>query len=128
MDLPIRMRIFSKVKDRYLICFKFGDKFLTFLTKLVFKNKISICSTIKKKKSYFYIVVSFRYLFSMSSFNIFLKQGLYHKETQRSLYKTVWQTLIVSCYKELIDSLTKWLTYITCDLLFLYTSCKFKDY
>ena len=49
MDLPIRMRIISKVKDRYLICFKFGDKFLTFLTKLVFKKKINICSTIKKK-------------------------------------------------------------------------------
>ena len=27
-----------------------------------------------------------------------------------SPYKTVWRTLITSCFKELIDSLTKWLT------------------
>ena len=53
-----------------------------------------------------------------------------------SLYKTVWQTLITSCYKEFIDSLTKWLTLycywfssrIFFDLLFniLYTPCNFQ--
>ena len=30
----------------------------------------------------------------------------------------VWQTFITSWYKTLIDSLTKFLTFITCDLLF----------
>ena len=29
----------------------------------------------------------------------------------------VWRPLITSCYKGLIDSLTKWLAFMTCDLL-----------
>ena len=35
MVLSIRMRIIYNIKHRYAICLKFGDKFLTFLTKLV---------------------------------------------------------------------------------------------
>ena len=48
VDLPIRMRIIYDVKHRYAIRLKFGDKFLTFLTKLVLKMKASICSTVKE--------------------------------------------------------------------------------
>ena len=33
---------------RYAICLKFGDKPLTFVTKLVLEGKASICSLIKK--------------------------------------------------------------------------------
>ena len=48
MDLPIRMRIICNVfKLRYLIRWKFGDKFLTSLTKLVVEVKAIICSKIK---------------------------------------------------------------------------------
>ena len=49
MDLStIQMRVTYNVKHRYVICLKFGDKFLTFLTKSVVKAKASICSTIKE--------------------------------------------------------------------------------
>ena len=48
MDLPIGMRITYNVKYRHAIRLNSGDKFLTYLTKLVVKAKASICSTIKK--------------------------------------------------------------------------------
>ena len=48
MNLPIQMRIIYNVKHCYANYSKFGDKFLTFLTKLVLKAKASICSTIKE--------------------------------------------------------------------------------
>ena len=44
------MRVIYNIKHRYAFRLKFGDKFLTFLTKqLVLKAKASICSTIKEK-------------------------------------------------------------------------------
>ena len=43
------MRITYNVKYRHAIRLKDGDKFLTYLIKLVVKAKASICSTIKKK-------------------------------------------------------------------------------
>ena len=42
------MRIIYNVRHRYAIRLKFGDKFLTFLTKLVLEGKTSISSTIKE--------------------------------------------------------------------------------
>ena len=48
MSLPIRMRIIYNEK-RHAIRLKFGEKFLTYLTKLVLKVKASICSAIKEK-------------------------------------------------------------------------------
>ena len=42
------MRVIYDVKHRYAILLKFGDKFLTSLTKLVPEAKPSICSTIKE--------------------------------------------------------------------------------
>ena len=48
MDLSIRMRVIYDVKYSYAILLKFGDKFLTSLTKLVLEAKASICSTIKE--------------------------------------------------------------------------------
>ena len=38
-----------------------------------------------------------------------------------SLYKTVWWTLITSCYKELTDSFTKWSTLYHLWLIVLYS-------
>ena len=60
MDLSIRMRVIYNVKHRYEIRLKFGDKFLTSLTKSVLKVKASISSTVKE--SLLYIVQSFRHL------------------------------------------------------------------
>ena len=48
MDLSIRIRIIYNVKHRNAICLKFGDNFLTSLTKLVPQVKASICSTINE--------------------------------------------------------------------------------
>ena len=42
------MRVIYKVKHRYAVCLKFGDKFLTYLTKFVLGAKDSICSTVKE--------------------------------------------------------------------------------
>ena len=47
-SLTIRMRIIYNEK-RHAIRLKFGEKFLTYLTKLVLKVKASICSAIKEK-------------------------------------------------------------------------------
>ena len=48
MDLSIRMRVIYNVKHRYEIRLKFGDKFLTSLTKAVLEVKASISSTVKE--------------------------------------------------------------------------------
>ena len=48
MDLSIRMWIIYNVKHCYVIRLKFGDKFLTFLTKLALEGKASICSKTKE--------------------------------------------------------------------------------
>ena len=48
MDLSIPMKIIYNVKQCYVIRFKFGDKFLTVLTKLELEEKVNICSTIKE--------------------------------------------------------------------------------
>ena len=53
MDLSIQMRVIYNVKRFYATCMKFGDKFLTFLTKLVVKAKASICSIYNQRKSIF---------------------------------------------------------------------------
>ena len=42
------MRVFYNVKHCYAIRLKFGDKFLTFLTKLVLEATASICTTINE--------------------------------------------------------------------------------
>ena len=47
MDLPILIRIIDNLNHRYSIRFKFDDKLLTFLTKLVLEAKARICITIK---------------------------------------------------------------------------------
>ena len=46
------MRITFKEKHRYAIRLKFGDKFLTSITKLVLEEKFRTSSTIKKKLLY----------------------------------------------------------------------------
>ena len=65
MDLSIQMKTFYNVGHCYAIRLKLGDKFLTFLIKLVFKGEASICSTIKenlllycRKFSAFIVVVT----------------------------------------------------------------------
>ena len=58
------MRSIYNIKHRYAIRIKFGDKFLSSLTKLVLEAKASNCSTIKE--NLFYIVVSFWHLLSLS--------------------------------------------------------------
>ena len=58
------MRIIYNIKDRYVICLKFGDKSLTFLAKLVLEGKL--VSSLQSKKIFFYIIVSFRHLLSLS--------------------------------------------------------------
>ena len=64
MNLSIRIEIIFNVGHCYVIRLKYGDKCLTFLTKLVLKGKASICSTIKenlllycRKFSVFVVVV-----------------------------------------------------------------------
>ena len=52
LDLPIQLRIIYNVKHRYAIRLKSGKKFLTSLTKLVLKAKVSDCF----KKIYFNIL------------------------------------------------------------------------
>ena len=58
------MGVIYNVKHRYTVRMKFGDKFLTSLTKLVLKRKP--VSAPQSKKIYFHIVVSFRHLLSLS--------------------------------------------------------------
>ena len=48
MDLSIRIRVMYNVKHRYAICLKFGDKFLTSITKLLLEAKASVYFTIKE--------------------------------------------------------------------------------
>ena len=48
IDLPIRMRIIYNLKKCYAIHFKFGEKVLRSLNKLVFVAKDSICSLFKE--------------------------------------------------------------------------------
>ena len=47
IDPPLKMRIIYNTKRCYAIRLKFGDKFLTSLTKLLVKAKSSIYSAIK---------------------------------------------------------------------------------
>ena len=54
MDLPIQMRITYNVKHRYVVRLKIGNKFLTFLNKLVLEEKAGICSTIKENLLLYY--------------------------------------------------------------------------
>ena len=74
LDQTIQMRISNNEKRRHAICLKFGDRFFTSLT-MLWREEVSIYATVKK--IYFYIVVSFRYLLSLSS----ICQCLPHKET-----------------------------------------------
>ena len=60
MDLLIQMKTISKAKYRFAVRMEFGDKFLTFVTKLVLEVKTSLCFAIILL-IYFYIV-SFRHL------------------------------------------------------------------
>ena len=46
MDLSIRMRVIDNVKHRQAIRLKFGDEFLTSVTKFVLEVKASIWSSI----------------------------------------------------------------------------------
>ena len=51
MDLSVRMRIVYNVKHRYAIRLKFGEGFLTFLTKMCSKGKP--VSALNERKSTF---------------------------------------------------------------------------
>ena len=55
--------LFIGMRIIYEIRLKFGDKFLTFLTKLVLKGKARICSTIKENLLLYFL--SFRNLLSL---------------------------------------------------------------
>ena len=64
MDLSVQMKIIYNVEQRDAIRLKFGDNFLTSLTKLHLQAKDSICSKIKenlllhyRKFSIFVVVV-----------------------------------------------------------------------
>ena len=48
------MRIISNVKYRHTIRLKSGEKFLTFLTKLILQVKVSICPTVKENVLLYY--------------------------------------------------------------------------
>ena len=48
MDLPIQIRIIYNVKHLHVIRLKFGDRCLTFLSKLVLEGKASISSTVQE--------------------------------------------------------------------------------
>ena len=63
IQIPIQIGIIYNVRHCYAIRLKFGDKFLTFLTKLVLEGKP--VSALQAKKIYFHTVVSFRHLFSL---------------------------------------------------------------
>ena len=52
------MRIIYNVEHLYVIRSKFGDKFLSSLTKLVLEAKASICFTIKKNLLLYYRKIS----------------------------------------------------------------------
>ena len=54
MDLSIRMRVMYNAKHRYGIRLKFGDKFLTSLTKSVLKAKASTYFTIEENLLLYY--------------------------------------------------------------------------
>ena len=71
MDLSIQMRIIYNVKKLYAIRFKFWDKFLIFLTKLVLQVKFGICSAIKE-----HLLL---YCLMFSAFVVVVV--IYHKET-----------------------------------------------
>ena len=87
MDLSSRMRLIYNVRHCYLICLKFGDKLLTFLTMLVLEGKASICSTIKenallycRKFSVFVVVVIIEHIFitrSLSQRNTAYNKNLF---------------------------------------------------
>ena len=61
MNLSIRMRIIYNERYRYASRLKFGGKFLTFLTRLVFGEKASICATITET-----LLLYFWHLLSLS--------------------------------------------------------------
>ena len=63
MVLPNQMRIIYNVKHRYVIRLKYGDKFLTSLTKLVLEAETNICSLIKENLLLYCL---FRHVFSLS--------------------------------------------------------------
>ena len=71
MDLSLQMRIIYNVKKLYAIRFKFGDKFLIFLTKLMLQVKVGICSAVKE-----HLLL---YCLKFSPFVVVVV--IYHKET-----------------------------------------------
>ena len=70
MNLSTQMKVIYNVKHRYAIRLKFGEKFLTSLTKLVLPVKASICSTVEEnlllyccKFSAFVVAVIIQHIF-----------------------------------------------------------------